>query len=296
MPVGALARPSPRRGSAASISAPQRGQRHALHASDATPLRSGDTRAVTRRTGHARSGPVPTSTRPRRAGVRPPRRRATTPRSRASRTPWRRSGTRSASATATSRPTSTPPATACCWPSTTASSTGSPTAPAAIADTPYAEVQARADRRPRARADAGRALRRVPRRPLQHRHQVRTAPSTALADFIAARGAWDRVLVGSFSARRMRPSVGAPRAGSPTSAHPLRGRRVRPLPQRPARPAGSPGADRRRSRSRTAAAGCRGRRPGWSGGRTPPASTCTCGPSTTRPRCTSCSTLASTDS
>ena len=43
----------------------------------------------------------------------------------------------------------------------------------ALAEATYDEVAAAPDRRPRAGPDAGRAVRRVPRRPLQHRPQVR---------------------------------------------------------------------------------------------------------------------------
>jgi glycerophosphoryl diester phosphodiesterase len=91
----------------------------------------------------------------------------------------------------------------------------------------------------------------------------------ALAAFVADREAWDRVLVGSFSARRLRlfrptrprssPSGCCRAAGSPT---------------------GSPAVRSPRSRSPTGEAGW------WSppavsyDARTRPASTCTCGPST----------------
>ena len=43
----------------------------------------------------------------------------------------------------------------------------------------------------------------------------------ALADFVAARDAWDRVLVGSFSARRLRRFRSLTGGRVPTSAHPL---------------------------------------------------------------------------
>ena len=93
----------------------------------------------------------------------------------------------------------------------------------AIADVDVRRGAAGADRRPRAGADPGRPLRRVPRRPLQHRPQVRGRGRRRSPAFLDEREAWDRVLVGSFSARRMRAfrrrhrrpggHVGAPAGG-----------------------------------------------------------------------------------
>lgn len=52
----------------------------------------------------------------------------------------------------------------------------------------------------------------------------------ALADFVAARAAWDRVLVGSFSARRLRRFRSLTAGRVPTSAHPLEVAAFRLLP------------------------------------------------------------------
>ena len=51
-----------------------------------------------------------------------------------------------------------------------------------------------------------------------------------LAEFVAARGAWDRVLVGSFSPRRLRLFRELTRGRVPTSAHPLEVALFRLLP------------------------------------------------------------------
>ena len=72
-----------------------------------------------------------------------------------------------------------------------------------------ADLTAQRGRSARCRAAASRcptlaaALRRVPRRPLQHRPQVRRGRCAALADFVEDREVHDRVLVGSFSRRRL---------------------------------------------------------------------------------------------
>ena len=147
------------------------------------------------------------------------------------------------------------------------------------------EVRPGADRRPRAGADAGRALRRVPGRPLQHRPQVRRRGRGRWPTFIEEREAWDRVLVGSFSAPPAAArSAGSPSGRVPTSAPPARGRAFRLLP--------SGRLADRLTRGRVAALQVPHRR-GRLVGRHPragttrarrPASTCTCGPSTTPTR------------
>ncbi|MCD4535347.1 glycerophosphodiester phosphodiesterase [Nocardioides sp. cx-169] len=53
---------------------------------------------------------------------------------------------------------------------------------------------------------------------------------TALADFLAARDAWDRVLVGSFKVRRLRRFRALTRGRVATSAHPLEVAAYRLLP------------------------------------------------------------------
>ena len=225
------------------------------------------------------TGPRLPRRRPTPAGLRPPRRRLP-PRDRgpgehARGVPAR--GRRSA--TPTSRPTSTSPATACCWPSTTRSSTGSPTGTGSIAELDVRRGAAGADRRPRAGPDPGRAVRRVPRRPLQHRPQVRGRGPVA----------------GATSSRSARPGTGCWSARSPrrriTRFRRLTGGRVATSAAPAARwspsgscPApGSPAAHRGgrspRCRSRTAAVRLRRRHaPAWYVARTRPASTCTCGP------------------
>ena len=60
----------------------------------------------------------------------------------------------------------------------------------------------------------------------------------ALAAFIEEREAWDRVLVGSFSGRRMRRLPTAYGRPGRDVGPPARGGRLRPLPQRPAGAAG----------------------------------------------------------
>ncbi len=95
----------------------------------------------------------------------------------------------------------------------------------------------------------------------------------ALAAFIEERGAWDRVLIGSFSRRRMERLPAAYGRPGRDVRPPARGGPLRPLPQRPAgavadpRPAaraagaaqaGPPGGGQRRSRTPRA----RRRRPG----------------------------------
>ncbi|MCW2850377.1 MAG: glycerophosphoryl diester phosphodiesterase [Nocardioides sp.] len=56
------------------------------------------------------------------------------------------------------------------------------------------------------------------------------AAAPALADFVAAHGAWDRVLVGSFKARRLRRFRNLTHGRVPTSAHPLEVAAFRLLP------------------------------------------------------------------
>ena len=118
------------------------------------------------------------------------------------------------------------------------------------------------------------------------------APLAALLD---AREAWDRVLVGSFSGRRLAEFGRLVSRPVPTSATPLDVCGSWPCPA-PGSPAGSAAGGSRRSRCPTASAACSSPVPGWSAGPTPPASTCTCGPSTTRRRCTRCSTSGWTGS
>ena len=118
---------------------------------------------------------------------------------------------------------------------------------------------------------------------------------STLADFLNAREAWDRVLVGSFSRRRLQRFR---QPGQPAGADLCHTGRGGALPLPPERPARRPAHPRVRrvpgsAPARTAA----GRPPaGWSGGPTPRASTSTSGPSTRPTRCTSCSTSGSTDS
>ena len=157
------------------------------------------------------------------------------------------------SATTTSRPTSTSPATACCSPSTTPCSTGSPTGRARRR--PTSRGAHGAGRRPRAGAHAGRALRRVPRRAVQHRPEVRR------------RGAGPGRLhrppatptTGSWSAPSRRGAARVPPADPWPGADlraPRRGGAFGFLPS--GRLADwLPGAGARPSRSRTGAAGAR---------------------------------------
>ena len=63
----------------------------------------------------------------------------------------------------------------------------------------------------------------------------------ALAAFIEERGAWDRVLIGSFSRRRMEAFRRRTAGRVATSAHPLEVAALRPLPQRQARAVADPG-------------------------------------------------------
>ena len=76
----------------------------------------------------------------------------------------------------------------------------------------------------------------------------------ALADFIEEREAWDRVLVGSFSARRLRRVPAAHGGPGRDVGAPARGRGLRPLPQRPAGAAADPRSAASPCRSRTAGA------------------------------------------
>ncbi len=119
------------------------------------------------------------------------------------RTRCRRSSTRSHSATATSRPTCTSPPTACSSPSTT------PTSSARAASTPrspqstWSELrELRVDGREPDSTDE-RAARSVPRRPLQHRLQVRRRRSGPRAARSASATLLDRVCLGSFSHARL---------------------------------------------------------------------------------------------
>ena len=188
-----------------------------------------------------------------RARLRAPRRRLP-PRDRgAGEHPGGVPARRRRSATATSRPTSTPPATACCWPSTTRCSTGSPTAAARSRTLTLRRGRGGADRRPRAGPDAGRALRRVPGRPLQHRPQVRRPRCRCWPSSSTSARRWDRVLVGSFSPRRLDQFRRLTGGRVADLGPPARGGRV-PLPaQRPAGRPAHPRAGSPRCRSRTGA-------------------------------------------
>ena len=109
---------------------------------------------------------------------------------------------------------------------------------------------------------------------------------TALAGFLDERAAWDRVVVGSFSIRRMRDFRRLTRGRVATSAHPLEVAAYVVVPSaRVAAPADAahPRAlqvPHRRGRLVVASPGLHAPRARQRAG------TCTCGPSTTRPRCT----------
>ena len=192
--------------------------------------------------------------------------------------------------------------TACCWPSTTTGSTGSPTLTGAIADLTWAQVQpgriGGVEPIPRledvldAWPDLGSTSTSRP-----------PAPSSRCAR--ARRGGpahRDRVCVASFYDRRRRAAVRAlpvgprrrPRSGRRAALWRWRvaaagAARLRVPPAR--RGAGPPpcrcrsGPGRCAWSPRGASRGPRGRR-----------RRCTSGPSTTRPRCTGCSTSGSTAS
>ena len=113
-----------------------------------------------------------------------------------------------------------------------------------------------------------------------------------LARFLDENDAWDRVLVGSFSARRLNHFRRLTGGRVPTSAHPLEVIAFRFLPS--GRLADVLTREWRPCRSPTA-----GDRSWWPprgsyAGHTRSASTCTCGPSTTPTRFASCSTVVST--
>ena len=118
-------------------------------------------------------------------------------------------------------------------------------------------------------------------------------PLAALIERTAAHG---RVCVGSFSPRRMRTFRALTAGRVATSASPPEVAVVKAAPWRP-----SPTrccavrTGPRRCRCPTAAAGSRSSRPPSYDVRTPQVSTCTCGPSTSPTRCTTCSTSGSTD-
>ena len=119
----------------------------------------------------------------------------------------------------------------------------------------------RADRRPRAGADAGRAARRVPATPASTSTSSPTARCRPLAEFIDERdGLTTGCCVGSFSAP---PAARVPPAHRPAGSPPRRARRgggCTPVAaQRPARATGSPAAGGARSRSRTARGAADGR-------------------------------------
>ena len=196
----------------------------------------------------------------------------TTRRSRGWRTRWRPSRTPSSSATPTSRPTCTSPATASCWPSTTPCSTGSPTARAAspTARTPRCRSALIGGREPvPTLAELFDAFPDV-----RFNIDLKSEGAVeALAAFIDEREAWDRVLVGSFSGRRMNAFRRRTAGRVATSAHPLEvvafvlspsGRLARLLtrgrPRRTADPA--PPGPARGGLARARPTRPRGRRPG----------------------------------
>ena len=176
------------------------------------------------------------------------------------------------------------------------SSTGSPTGAGAIADARPAPRSGAALVGGRERVPTLAELRRgVPRGPVQHRPQVRRRRSPPLAAFIDERGADGpgarRLVLAAPPARRSAGSAG-PRV--PTSAHPLEVALFRRPAQRPAGRPAHPRPGRPRCRSPTGAGAAASPPPGSYAGPTPPASTCTSGPSTTPTRCASCSTVVST--
>ena len=106
-----------------------------------------------------------------------------------------------------------------------------------IAQLPHREVARRADRRHRPDPAAGGPARRLARGAVQHRREGRPAVRP-LAEVLRRTGAWDRVCITSFSARRLaavrRP---LPRpvcmAASPLGVAALRLARAAPRPWRP---------------------------------------------------------------
>ena len=104
-----------------------------------------------------------------------------------------------------------------------------------------------------------------------------------LAAFVAERGLQDRVLVGSFSWRRLHRFRGLAGPRVPTSAAPLEVAAYVVLPGRLARRAGAAGGRAAGPPPRPAA--CPSPPPRWYAAPTPSASTCTSGPSTTPTRC-----------
>ena len=196
-----------------------------LHVADGTPrsgCRAGATQVecarVTATPGHrARLPRRPAPGRSRSpTGVAPPTRTCS-----ASRTPSPRSGTRRPSATPTWRPTSTPPATGCCWPSTTTVLDRVSDTSGGIEDATYAEIR-------RVRI-GGRGADPDARRSSSTHSPTSGSTSTSsprrrcplLAALIEEREAHDRVLVGSFSLRRLNRFRRLTGGRVPTSATPL---------------------------------------------------------------------------
>ena len=139
-----------------------------------------------------------------------------------------------------------------------------------------------ADQGLRPRAHAGRALRRLPRRAVQHRPEG-AGRGRALARFLEEREAWDRVCVGSFSGRRLRRFRRLTAGRVATSASPGEVAAYRLLPAPVARLV-TARPHRACCRSPTGAAGSRSSRRDSYDARTGPACTCTSGPSTTPTR------------
>ena len=160
----------------------------------------------------------------------------------------------------------------------------------------YVDLAERPDRRPRADPDDGRPARALPAHPLQHRPQVRRRRSRRSRTSSSA----PAPTTGSASARSPSRRLRAFRAaGRPAGRH----RRYGPVGvgARAGSPRGRSRATVLRGRGRRAA-GAAPRRGGVDGrhraasstGRTPRAGRCTCGPSTSPTRCTTCSTSGST--
>ena len=130
--------------------------------------------------------------------------------------------------------------------------------------------------------------------PLQHRHQVGLGGAAARATWSSAPRSHDRVCIGSFSQRRLDAFRRATGGRVATSAAPDRGGRVPGAALGPGGPVGDPRPGRGAAGAappRTAPASSPARS---YDARTRPAPTCTCGPSTSRRRWTSCSTSVST--